>query len=141
MPKQTNWVWAGVVCAGLVGAGGVVVLAQPDVKPAGAPPGVPPAPAAKPKPPADEWVSKRDKDGKIVWDVKTSSAFPNLVLPEGNRNDPDLLAKREAAFEQMCPRLTGKTAVQIAPADDVLRKLLKARLDRGYSNWSGIGPQ
>lgn len=140
MLKTTSWMWAAgaVVCAGLAGAGGVAALAQPDVKPMHPPPGAPPAPPAPPRaksgPTDDEWVPK-PQEGKSFATGKfivapggglLPTAFPELALTDEKDFD-----KRAAAFAKQCPRLTAALAVKIEPTDDTLRKLLKARLNRG----------
>ncbi len=141
MSATASWKWvaAAVVCAGALGAGGVLALTPdgpPVPLPVPAPAPVPlaandPGPQPKGKPADDDWVAKRGTDGVIKHGAKAPpSAFPELVLPEPEPDDKDG-KKRLEQFEKVCPRLTGKTALVIEPADDTLRKVLKARLHQG----------
>jgi hypothetical protein len=99
------------------------------------------APPAK-EPPKPEWIPKLevldgvlpDMSKSIAWVESPPSAFPDLKLPEQPADDP-FGKKYEAAFAKLCPRMMGKTALVIEPADGTLEKLLKARLHRGVMQW------
>ncbi|MBN9119355.1 MAG: sigma-70 family RNA polymerase sigma factor [Planctomycetes bacterium] len=144
MTTKTTWKWVAsvVMCVGLIGTGAAIGLTQPAPSPAPRLPGTPPPapePAPEPAPsPAkekaagDEWVAdpksnaaRRDKAIK-----SPPSAFPRLVPPEPDPNDKNP-EQRWERFGKLCPRLLGGAAVAVTPADDLLRKVLKARLHQG----------
>jgi hypothetical protein len=112
-----KWV-ALAVCSSVLGAGLVLVVTAND------------------KPAKEDWLPKpRDTQ---VGDVKIRglvdappSMFPDLAIPEGDPKDPKADEKREEQFQKLCPRLCGKVELKIEPTDDMLRKLLKARLHQG----------
>jgi hypothetical protein len=76
-------------------------------------------PPAKGKP-ADEWLVKGSPP----------SAFPELGV-KVDPNDKDAAQKAQEQFAKITRRLRGDIEIAIAPADDALRKLIKARLYRG----------
>jgi hypothetical protein len=115
------------VCSGALGAGGVFALSASGKL----------APPAEEKPATEDWLPKRvelkpgDSSTTQVWLGLVPSAFPELVIPEGDPKDPKADEKREEQFKKLCPRLSGKAELRIEPTDDMLRKLLKARLHQG----------
>ena len=134
MLKTTSWTWAaGIGVAGLLGIGGVFALASGDGKGLAPLPGIALAPIpvaadnpapAKDKPADEKWIPGQTIGAPAI----PPTAFPELALPEPDPNDPE---KRKAAFEKLCPRLTGGIVLKIEATDNTLRKLLKARLHQG----------
>jgi RNA polymerase sigma factor (sigma-70 family) len=135
MTAATTWKWvtAAVVCVGALGAGGVLAFG-PGTQPG--PRGDTPVPRAEnPTPPAknapadDDWIRKPEVNKTNVLKIQPS-AFPELDVPEWDPNDKEG-KRRQEQLAKLCPRLTGTITVTIAPTDDVLRKVLKARLHQG----------
>ena len=133
MTTSTTWKWvaAAVVCVGALGAGGVLAFGpgnQPGPRdaPALRLAAENPAPPEKGKPVEGDWIPKPGADGTSA----VPSAFPELTLSEFPPTDEGRKS-REEQLAKRCPRLTGKTAVTVAPTDDALRKVLKARLHQG----------
>ncbi|VTR92651.1 sigma-70 family rna polymerase sigma factor : RNA polymerase sigma factor, sigma-70 family OS=Singulisphaera acidiphila (strain ATCC BAA-1392 / DSM 18658 / VKM B-2454 / MOB10) GN=Sinac_0102 PE=4 SV=1: Sigma70_r2: Sigma70_r4_2 [Gemmata massiliana] len=134
MLKTTNWTWAASVgIAGLFGVGSVIALASGDGNGLAPLPGIALAPVpvavdnpapAKDKPADEKWIQGQTTGTPAI----PPTAFPELALPEPDPND---LEKRKAAFEKLCPRLTGGIVLKIEATDNTLRKLLKARLYQG----------
>lgn len=119
MPTLAKRVVFAVVCAA-AGAGGALALShRADERP-----------SAKEKDKDEAWFPKafeRSEDGKSRPTLPPT-AFPDLNVPEAQRLDEKSLAERIEAIEKRRPRLNGKAPLKIEPADDTLRKLLKARL-------------
>lgn len=120
MFRTTSWAGVAILCACTARSGAQNPL--------------PAAPAPREKPADDAWLPKPGSDPNAeksrIKDLAPAppSAFPEIVPPEVILKVPN---ERDVTFEKMCPRLFGKIALKIDPADDTLRKLLKARLYQG----------
>ncbi len=151
MMTQATWKWvaAAAVCASALGAGGVLAFGPgARLAPENLTPAVMPVVAQNPEPPVkdkftdEEWLPIFDSQKRAERDKKRPAqdpnnyearptAFPELIIPPWDPNDPKRNEKYEAQFEKLCPRMTGKIELAIGPTDDTLRKLLKARLAEG----------
>lgn len=141
MTATTTWKWVAVamVCASALGAGGVLAFGPgggilPPVNVVPAPAHVAnenPVPPAKGKPADVVWVPVTGSDGKTLNGSKSPTAFPEIVVPTVDPNDPDRAEKYAAAFAKLCPRLTGAIVLKVEETDSTLQKLLKLRLDYG----------
>jgi RNA polymerase sigma factor (sigma-70 family) len=113
----TTWKWVAVAvaCSGVLGAGAVLALG-PGAEPAPRPNVVAPErgaarndPApAKEDPVGGDWTPKH-----LGNEIPT--VFPNIKPPGGS-------------IAEVCPRLTGKKPVVVAPTDTTELRLLKARI-------------
>ncbi|MDY3551514.1 RNA polymerase sigma factor [Gemmata sp. JC717] len=137
--NTTHWVRAVaaavVVCSGIAGAGSMLAVApsgtsQPQKAEAVPPPRAPGTPAPKSEGPQPGVQNNVEDKRRLKPPTQHSvTAFPELAPPEWG----DTPEKRTAALKQLCPRLTGVIDLKADPADDTLRKLLKARLQAGIS--------
>jgi RNA polymerase sigma factor (sigma-70 family) len=138
MTATTTWKWvtAAILCVGVLGVGGVLAFApgtQPAPDPTKDKAETKPMPApAKDKPADKDWFPGLEIDMQ-TYPIKTvPTAFPELVLPpDPDPNDPKGREKRAEQLAALWPRLSGKVILKIEPNDDMLQKLLKARLHQG----------
>jgi RNA polymerase sigma factor (sigma-70 family) len=130
-----KWVAAAAVCAGALGTGGAFAVGlggggaePPAVGGALTPPPEKPAPKEA-GPDGEGWLPQPGSDRRFPRATKAPrTAFPEVALPEPAGQGTDA---RVEQLTRRCPRLAGKTPVEVAPTDDTLRKLLKARLHQG----------
>ncbi|MDY3560399.1 RNA polymerase sigma factor [Gemmata sp. JC673] len=150
--NTTHWVRAVaaavVVCSGIAGAGSMLAVApsgtsQPQKAEAVPPPRAPGTPAPK----SEITQPASPKNIESGWRPALVPQTSMTAFPEVAALDWAKPSGIKEAFKQQCPRLTGVIELKADPADDTLRKLLKARLQAGISEhirivaaWEVAGP-